>query len=63
LKPLGVLLRAVQCHYCETGADVAIEKDHVKVGLCQEHLRDRMEELSGSDLLEDVASELDDALD
>jgi len=53
----------VQCHYCETDADVAIEKDHVKVGLCQEHLRDRMEELSGSDLLEDVASELDDALE
>ena len=42
---------------------MAIEKDHVKVGLCQEHLRDRMEELSDSDLLEDVASELDDALE
>jgi len=63
LKPPGTIASAVQCHYCETGADVAIEKGHVKVGLCQEHLRDRMEELSGSDLLEDVASELDDALE
>ena len=42
---------------------MAIEKDHVKVGLCQEHLRDRMDELSGSDLLDEVASELDDALE
>jgi hypothetical protein len=63
LKPLGAVPAPVQCHYCETDADVAIEKDHVKVGLCQEHLRDRMEELSGSNLLEDVASELDDALE
>jgi organic radical activating enzyme len=53
----------MQCHYCDSEADVAIEKDHVKVGLCQEHLRDRMEELSESELLEDVQSELDDALE
>ena len=53
----------MQCHYCESEADVAIEKDHVKVGLCQEHLRNRMEELSESDMLEDVESELDDALE
>jgi hypothetical protein len=53
----------MQCHYCDSEADVAIEKDHVKVGLCQEHLRDRMEELSESDALADVQSELDDALE
>ena len=53
----------MQCHYCGSEADVAIEKDHVKVGLCQAHLRDRMEELSESDMLEGVESELDDALE
>ena len=42
---------------------MAIEKGHIKVGLCQDHLRERMEELSDSDLLEDVALELDDALE
>ena len=53
----------MQCHYCGSEADVAIEKDHVKVGLCQEHLRDRMEELSGSEWLDEVESQVDDALD
>ncbi len=52
----------MQCHYCDAEAAVAVEKDHVKVGLCQEHLRERMEELSDSDLLEDVESELDESL-
>ena len=53
----------MQCHYCDLEAAVAVEKDHVKVGLCEEHLRDRMEELSDSEWLEEVESQVDDALD
>lgn len=52
----------MQCHYCEEEAAVAVEKDHVKVGLCEAHLRERMEELSDADLMEEVESELDESL-
>ena len=53
----------MQCHYCDLEAAVAVEKDHVKVGLCEEHLRDRMEELYDSEWLEEVESQVDDALE
>ena len=53
----------MQCHYCDEEAAVAVEKDHVKVGLCETHLRERMEELSDSEWLEEVESQVDDALD
>ena len=53
----------MQCHYCSDEAAVAVEKDHLKVGLCEVHLRDRMEELSDSGWLEEFETELDEALD
>ena len=53
----------MQCHYCSGEAAVAVEKDHVKVGLCEVHLRERMEELSDSEWLEEFETELDEALD
>jgi hypothetical protein len=53
----------MQCHYCDEEAAVAVEKDHVKVGLCETHLHERMEELSDSEWLEEVESQVDDALD
>ncbi|QLD86255.1 hypothetical protein HWV23_11155 [Natronomonas halophila] len=52
----------MQCHYCDDEAAVAVEKNHLKVGLCEEHLRERMEELSDSEVLEDFESQIDDAL-
>ncbi|MEF8806941.1 DUF6757 family protein [Natronomonas sp.] len=52
----------MQCHYCDDEAAVAVEKDHLKVGLCEQHLRERMEELSDSEVLEDFESQIDDAL-
>ena len=63
LKPLGLVALRMQCHYCEDDAAVAVEKDHVKVGLCEVHLRERMEELSDTEWLEEVRSEIDEALD
>ncbi|MCY4729483.1 hypothetical protein KY092_02790 [Natronomonas gomsonensis] len=53
----------MQCHYCDEEAAVAVEKDHIKVGLCERHLRERMEELSDSDALEDIEGQIEDALE
>lgn len=53
----------MQCHYCDQEAAVAVEKDHIKVGLCKPHLRERMEELSDTEWLEEFQSQIDDALE
>jgi hypothetical protein len=58
--PVGVLM---QCHYCDEEAAVAVEKDHIKVGLCKPHLRERMAELSDTEWLEEFQSQIDDALE
>jgi hypothetical protein len=49
----------MQCHYCDREAAVAVEKDLVKVGLCDEHFRHRLEELSDAGWLDDLRDELD----
>ena len=49
----------MQCHYCDRDADVTVEKEGVKVGVCSEHFRDRMADLADSDSLRDVEEELD----
>lgn len=53
----------MQCHYCDDEAAVAVEKDHIKVGLCEQHLRERMDELSDTEWLEEFQSQIDEALD
>lgn len=49
----------MRCHYCDRDAAVAVEKDLVKVGLCERHLRTRLEELAESDWLDGLEEELD----
>ena len=49
----------MQCHYCEGHADVTVEKDGIRVGLCEDHFRDRLEELAESDMLEEIREQLD----
>ncbi|CCQ33857.1 hypothetical protein HLRTI_003435 [Halorhabdus tiamatea SARL4B] len=49
----------MQCHYCDRDADVAVEKDGVTVGLCEDHFRERMSELADSEWLEGVSDDLD----
>jgi hypothetical protein len=49
----------MQCHYCDCEADVAVEKDALKVGLCREHLRERLSELADDDALAGLQDELD----
>ena len=49
----------MQCHYCDGGADVTVEKDGVRVGVCEEHFREQMEDLADSEWLERIEGELD----
>ncbi|UPM41998.1 DUF6757 family protein [Halocatena salina] len=48
----------MQCHYCETEAAMSVEKDGVKVGLCQQHFRARFEELQSEGWLEELQEKL-----
>ena len=49
----------MRCHYCEREAAFAVERNHVKVGVCKAHLRDRLRELTDADELSDLKDELD----
>jgi len=49
----------MECHYCGHSADVTVEADGVRVGLCEDHFRERLEEISESAAMEDLRDELD----
>lgn len=49
----------MQCHYCEREADVAVEKDGVKVGVCEDHFREQLDELEDNEWLQELDEELD----
>jgi hypothetical protein len=49
----------MQCHYCDEEAAYAAEKDAVKVGLCEEHFQERVEELAESDELASLREQID----
>jgi hypothetical protein len=49
----------MQCHYCDDAATVAAESDGIKVGLCDAHFQDRLEELAESDAFEDLRESID----
>ena len=49
----------MHCHYCDRKAAYAAEKDGVKVGLCEEHFRERLELLADSDELSTLREQLD----
>ena len=49
----------MQCHYCEHEADVAVETNSVKVGVCKTHFREQLEELEEAEWLSEVDQELD----
>ncbi|ERH10126.1 MAG: hypothetical protein J07HX64_01896 [halophilic archaeon J07HX64] len=48
----------MECHYCDADADVAVEKGGVRVGVCEEHFREQMEELAESEFLEEIEDQL-----
>jgi len=49
----------MQCHYCDREADIAVEKDGLKVGVCNSHFREQMEELAEADWLAGLEEDLD----
>ena len=49
----------MRCHYCDREAAYAAEKDGVRVGLCGEHFRERIEALSESEGLAALQEQLD----
>lgn len=49
----------MQCHYCDEPATYAAESEGIKVGLCDEHFQERLEELAESDALEKIRERVD----
>ena len=49
----------MQCHYCERDAAYAAESEGIRVGLCEEHFRERVEELAESEGLERLRDRID----
>lgn len=49
----------MQCHYCDRAADITVEKEGIRVGVCEDHFRKQMEELSDADWLDGLDDELD----
>ena len=48
----------MECHYCDAGADVVVEKDDIMVGVCEAHFREQMELLAEADWLEEIEDQL-----
>ena len=48
----------MQCHYCDSEADIAVEKDGITVGVCEPHFREQLDELEESEWLEELDEEL-----
>ena len=47
------------CHYCDREAAFAAESEGIKVGLCDEHFRERLQELAEADGLESLKEKVD----
>lgn len=49
----------MQCHYCDREAAFAAENDGLRVGLCERHFRERVEELAESEGLASLRERVD----
>ena len=49
----------MECHYCEAEADVVVEKSGIRVGVCERHFREQMEQLAAEDTTEQLREQLD----
>jgi hypothetical protein len=49
----------MKCHYCDRDAAIAADSKGVRVGLCEEHFQERLEELAEADELERLEGEID----
>ena len=48
----------MECHYCDAGADIIVEKDAVLVGVCETHFREQMELLAETDWIDEIEDQL-----
>ena len=48
----------MRCHYCDDEAAVSAESDGIRVGLCEEHFQNRLEELAESEELAELQNRL-----
>jgi len=51
LNPLAGIDWDMKCHYCDDDAVYAAETEGVKVGLCERHFQERVEELTDEESL------------
>ncbi len=58
-KPARPFTWNMQCHYCDSEADIGVEKDGVTVGVCKTHFREQLEELEETEWLDGLQDELD----
>ncbi|MDH5018651.1 DUF6757 family protein [Halobacterium rubrum] len=49
----------MQCHYCDRSADLTVEKGGLKVGVCEEHFQERLDDISDSETLEQLRDQLE----
>lgn len=49
----------MQCHYCDQDADLTVEKSGVKVGVCEDHFQERLDELSDSETLQQLREQFE----
>lgn len=49
----------MRCHYCSAPADVTADSGGVRVGLCEEHFQERLEELAEAEPLAELEEQLD----
>ena len=56
---MGRVRTGMQCHYCDREAAYAAEKEGVRVGLCERHFRERIEELAESEELAAIRERID----
>ncbi|SEW14452.1 DUF6757 family protein [Halobacterium jilantaiense] len=49
----------MQCHYCDRDADLTVEKDGLKVAVCEEHFQERLDDISDSETLQQLRDQLE----
>jgi hypothetical protein len=49
----------MQCHYCDRDADLTVEKDGLKVAVCEEHFQERLDDISDSETLQQLREQLE----
>lgn len=50
----------MRCHYCAADATLVVDADGVRVGLCDAHFRDRLEDLKAPEAFGGLVEKLED---